>query len=191
MQGEASRMAPEDTTLECYVEALPPYQSIVLSTQPRPQIGTRREATMMIGMDISKGRQPILDDKSNTTLEHFYRPLHCNPVPSSAPTTSLKCPHPACQSKVLYTRKCDLEKHYRSHFRKYFCRISECSLCEMNSLTVSGSGYSGFATRKDRDRHERSHFPALSCKCCGKVFSRLDNLRDHWRKRHSETTFPM
>ncbi|KAL9469398.1 hypothetical protein ACSS6W_011092 [Trichoderma asperelloides] len=190
MQCEASKTAPEDTMLECYVEALPPYQSIVHSTQPRPQIDTGGGATMMSGMDVSKGRQLILVDKSNNTLEQFYRPLYCNPVSSSTPTT-LKCPHPACQSKVLYTRKCDLEKHYRSHFRKYFCRISECSLCEMNSLTVSGSGYGGFATKKDRDRHERSHFPALSCECCAKVFSRLDNLRDHWRKRHSETTFPM
>lgn len=190
MQDESLRIALEDTMSEYYLEALPPHQSIALSTPPPPppppHFDARWEAAMMGGTDILKRSLLILDDELDTALEHFHKPVRCNPVMNSTPATSLQCPHPGCQSKVLYTRKCDLEKHYRFHFRKYFCRIPGCALCEMNSLTVSGSGYGGFSTKKDRDRHEKSHFPALTCEYCGKLFSRRDNLRDHWRKRHYE-----
>ncbi|KAJ3497288.1 hypothetical protein NLG97_g2020 [Lecanicillium saksenae] len=86
-----------------------------------------------------------------------------------------RCPHPSCTSEVLFTRQCDLTKHYRQHERKHLCRIPTGDGCLI-----------GFATPKDRNRHESSHAPpSIVCNHCGRFFSRQDNLRDHRRKRHS------
>lgn len=89
------------------------------------------------------------------------------------------CPHPSCASKKIFRRQCDLNRHYRTHFRNFFCEIPDCS------YTIRGSRI-GFATVKDRDRHERTHNPSILCNYCGKRFSRGDNLRDHCRKVHAD-----
>lgn len=95
-----------------------------------------------------------------------------------------RCPHPACVSEVLFVRQCDLDKHYRQHFRKYFCRTPECSMSSEAYYKSNNSGKVGFSTVKDRDRHETTHSPSIPCHHCGKIFSRQDNLRDHCRKVH-------
>lgn len=95
-------MALEDAMLECYVQALPPYQSIMLSTQPRLYIDTRVEATMMSGSDILKRRLLILDDELKNILEQFHEPLHCNLMRNSTSATSLQCPVAPHGWKVLY-----------------------------------------------------------------------------------------
>lgn len=88
----------------------------------------------------------------------------------------LRCPHPSCSSKTVFMRQCDVDKHYRLHFRQYLCRIEGCQ--QKQGLA--------FATVKDRDRHERAHNPSIPCQHCGKLFSRQDNLRDHCRRRHGK-----
>lgn len=93
-----------------------------------------------------------------------------------------RCPHPACSSKLVFTRQCDLDKHYRLHSRGNFCREPGCSQQE-------GISTVGFVTAKDRDRHERAHHPSIPCRLCGKLFSRQDNLRDHVRRRHRLETY--
>jgi len=87
-------------------------------------------------------------------------------------TQTLKCTFDGCTSKAVFTRQCDLAKHYRQHFRKYQCRVEGCQAS------------AGFATKKDRARHERTHNPSILCEHCGRKFSRQDNLRDHIRRRH-------
>jgi hypothetical protein len=88
-----------------------------------------------------------------------------------ASTEVLKCTFENCTSKVTFTRRCDLAKHYKQHFRRHYCRLDGCSSA-------------GFATKKDRDRHERTHNPSIECEYCNRKFSRQDNLRDHVRRRH-------
>ncbi len=104
-----------------------------------------------------------------------------SPIISTAidgqPALVLECPHPSCNSKALFKRQCDLDKHYRLHFRKHFCRIPGCRRTDLESPL-------GFATTKDRDRHERLHNPSITCQYCGRLFSRFDNLRAHCRRRH-------
>lgn len=97
---------------------------------------------------------------------------------SAAAETGLCCPYPSCSSQAVFTRPCDLRKHYRLHFRKYACRVANCTLTDGEPRM--------FALRKDRDRHERAHLPSIPCLYCGRLFSRLDNLRDHCRKMHQD-----
>ena len=107
-------------------------------------------------------------------------------VEGALPATLLRCPHPTCSVKTLFTRQCDLRKHYQLHTRKYFCRVptgdEESASFQQSSQACS----TGFAMAKDRDRHERAHNPSLPCHFCGKLFSRFDNMREHIKKQHAE-----
>ena len=103
--------------------------------------------------------------------------LPATQLPDSTAPSGLPCPHPSCSSKILFTRRCDLNKHYRTHIRNHFCRADNCK-------HNSGRSPLGFATKKDRDRHEKTHNPSMPCSCCGKLFSRSDSLRAHFRRQH-------
>lgn len=94
------------------------------------------------------------------------------------PPFALQCPHPSCISKTVFTRQCDLDKHYCSHVRLYHRRFPGCYHVDTNARV--------FATKKDRDRHERAHRPSIACVYCGRLFSRQDNLRDHCWRRHQD-----
>ena len=108
---------------------------------------------------------------------------HARTLPMST-RGALRCPHPSCSSRVLFTRQCDLNKHYRQHTRKYFCRVPGCGSGTPDCLENGPGSGLGFSTLKDRNRHERGHNPSFPCYICGKLFSREDNLRDHYRKLH-------
>ncbi|KAL8812492.1 MAG: hypothetical protein Q9223_000098 [Gallowayella weberi] len=90
--------------------------------------------------------------------------------------TSWKCAYPGCVSPAVFTRGCDLRKHYRRHTKTLFCRDEHCP------AATEG----GFSSRKDRDRHEASHRPDIPCEWrgCDRVFSRVDNMKDHVRRIH-------
>ena len=89
---------------------------------------------------------------------------------------SWKCAYPGCSSQSVFTRGCDLRKHFRRHEKTLFCRYDGCS------AATEG----GFSSRKDRDRHEAKHRPDIPCEWrgCGRVFSRVDNMKDHVRRIH-------
>lgn len=91
---------------------------------------------------------------------------------------SWRCAHPNCSSQAVFTRGCDLRKHFRRHNKSLFCRREDCPQ----------SKEGGFSSRKDRDRHESRHAPSISCseKGCGRVFSRVDNMKDHVRRIHQQ-----
>lgn len=91
---------------------------------------------------------------------------------------ALYCLHPSCNSKAVFLRQCDLNKHYRSHLRKFPCRSPNCHLGNRTRPM--------FVLRKDRDRHESAHKPSIPCRYCRKIFSRRDNLRDHCRTQHQD-----
>lgn len=89
---------------------------------------------------------------------------------------SWRCAHPGCTSQATFTRGCDLRKHFRRHTKSLFCRHEGCPQ----------SREKGFSSKKDRDRHEASHQPGVACewKGCERIFSRVDNMKDHVRRIH-------
>ena len=93
------------------------------------------------------------------------------------------CAYPNCTSTnaarnrpYTFRRPCDLRKHYTQHRKHFFCRFEGCPQ----------SVRAGFATSKDRARHEAKHNPAVRCILdgCDRVFSRVDNMKDHARRIH-------
>ncbi|CEI62095.1 unnamed protein product [Fusarium venenatum] len=103
-------------------------------------------------------------------------------------TRPSKCPFPSCKSTTIFESGRDFRRHYRQHFKRFFCRYPECSQSTQDLQEV---GTKGFATRKDRARHESKHKPTVRCpwhdqegQQCLRVFSRVDNMRDHYRRIH-------
>lgn len=87
-----------------------------------------------------------------------------------------RCAHPGCTSQALFRRGCDLRKHFNRHRKHLFCRHEGCPQ----------SRQGGFSSKKDRARHEAKHNPGIVCEWdgCGRVFSRVDNMKDHVRRIH-------
>ncbi|OJJ74979.1 hypothetical protein ASPBRDRAFT_205029 [Aspergillus brasiliensis CBS 101740] len=92
------------------------------------------------------------------------------------PDGSWRCAYPGCSSHAVFRRGCDLRKHYNRHRKHLFCRYEGCP------QAVRG----GFSSKKDRDRHEAKHNPEIPCEWdgCQRVFSRVDNMKDHVRRIH-------
>lgn len=87
-----------------------------------------------------------------------------------------RCKYPGCTSKSVFTRACDLRKHFNRHTKYLFCRFDGCP------QATEG----GFSSKKDRARHEAKHNPQIPCEWedCDRVFSRMDNMKDHVRRIH-------
>ncbi|CAL5872882.1 uncharacterized protein PFLUO_LOCUS7151 [Penicillium psychrofluorescens] len=90
-----------------------------------------------------------------------------------------QCAHPGCSSQAIFRRGCDLRKHYNRHRKHLFCRHEGCPQAM----------HGGFSSKKDRARHEAKHNPGIMCEWhgCGRVFSRVDNMKDHVRRIHRKT----
>lgn len=86
------------------------------------------------------------------------------------------CAYPGCTSKAIFTRGCDLRKHYKRHTKTFFCQHVGCA-------QATGGG---FSSGKDLARHEARHNPDIPCEWegCDRVFSRVDNMRDHVKRIH-------
>lgn len=80
-------------------------------------------------------------------------------------------------SKV-YPRRCDLNKHLKSHERAFRCNITGCSHTQ------------GFALPKDLRRHIDTIHRKSTFTCyfpdCGEQFSRSDNCQRHFDEQHSQ-----
>ncbi|KAE8377390.1 hypothetical protein BDV26DRAFT_304956 [Aspergillus bertholletiae] len=82
----------------------------------------------------------------------------------------------------------DFRRRDRQHVKRFFCRYKNCLQSEPDSPSFKKRG---FTTRKDRDRHEARHKPEIRCQWrneqgeqCTRLFSRMDNMRDHVRRIH-------
>jgi len=147
-------------------------------------------------------------------LEEYGIPLHNS---SLSVSKAWCCGFPGCNSQVIFTRACDLHKHYKRHSQRFYCRKKSCSRSAESDAEAKlpPSGSSGpsnsalndqvsngtsrvrhrwFASKKDRDRHEAKHSPRIQCtwrgsggEHCPRVFSRLDNMKDHIRRVHKPT----
>ncbi|KAH7137939.1 hypothetical protein B0J11DRAFT_223 [Dendryphion nanum] len=86
------------------------------------------------------------------------------------------CKYPGCNSRAVFTRGCDLRKHYKRHRKTFFCHHEGCP-------QATGGG---FSSKKDLARHEAKHNPGVRCDVegCDRVFSRVDNMRDHVKRIH-------
>lgn len=86
------------------------------------------------------------------------------------------CAYPGCTSQATFVRGCDLRKHFRRHTKSLFCRHEDCPQATE----------AGFSSKKDRDRHEAKHKPGVPCEWegCDRIFSRVDNMKDHVRRIH-------
>lgn len=132
--------------------------------RPEGYQGSRSRAAS--GSDYSRSPSP-----NPAELHNFGFPL--------ADGRSWRCAHPGCTSQAVFTRGCDLRKHFRRHTKSLFCRHEGCSQ----------STEGGFSSKKDRDRHEAKHKPGVPCQWegCERVFSRVDNMKDHVRRIHRKS----
>jgi hypothetical protein len=112
--------------------------------------------------------------------------------PDSTSLARAKCPFPGCKSTARFATPRDFRRHYRQHFKRFFCHYENCPQSAPDPQNPSKRG---FATRKDRDRHEAKHKPEIRCQWrnqhgeqCTRVFSRMDNMRDHVRRIHQRKT---
>ncbi|KAF2175195.1 hypothetical protein K469DRAFT_510002, partial [Zopfia rhizophila CBS 207.26] len=74
----------------------------------------------------------------------------------------------------------DLRKHHKRHIKPLFCRHEGCP--------QSTGG--GFSSKKELARHEAGHNHSVRCdwEGCNRVFSRVDNMRDHVKRMHLKTS---
>ncbi|KAK6814938.1 hypothetical protein RU639_009658 [Aspergillus parasiticus] len=106
-------------------------------------------------------------DRSSATSERVYR-----------------CDHPECQSRRGFTQEAHLIKHMRTH---------KPVLCPRPGCTVQA------AKTKDIRRHvmvvhklwaknQWNMEESFCCEICSEPFTRKDNLRRHYKKKHEDTT---
>lgn len=152
-------------------------------------------------------RHSLLPQRSSGSSLHAYGV----PIRSSDSTTAQawRCAFPNCTSRAVFTRGCDLRKHYNRHSKHLFCRVDGCPQSEAACIAVAqqqaiqaGAEVSdpsklavtgGFSSKKDRARHEAKHNPGIKCEWkgpngeeCGRLFSRMDNMKDHVRRIHNK-----
>lgn len=153
-------------------EWLPPLPSLSTAAIPSPQFSTQSSDPYSLEAESHGSAADSLTSElgwsSSASDDDAASATNANGA-----ITPQRCPHPACTSRVLFTRQCDINKHFHLHLRTYTCR------------TPAGKGcLVAFATAKDRRRHESSHAPSIVCNICGRIFSRQDNLLSHRRKLH-------
>lgn len=187
----ARHQSPTDPSIESHSEVSS------RSCSPNPH--------QSLSQSISSRRASI-QKPSNSSLHSYGIPIRS---PDSTTVQAWRCAYPNCTSRAVFTRGCDLRKHYNRHSKHLFCRVAGCPQSEAacvaaaqqqaiqagaealdpSQLALSG----GFSSKKDRARHEAKHNPGIKCEWkgvngeeCGRVFSRMDNMKDHVRRIHNK-----
>ncbi|KAL4780191.1 hypothetical protein BJX76DRAFT_351197 [Aspergillus varians] len=123
-----------------------------------------------------------LPSRTPSTSSSNTKDLTLYGTPSPTHPGAWRCAYPNCTSPSLFRRGCDLRKHYNRHRKHLFCRHDGCPQA---NAQIPGAG---FSSKKDRDRHEAKHNPGIVCEWagegCTRVFSRVDNMKDHVRRIH-------
>lgn len=125
---------------------------------------------------ISTSPAPTLSDFESKSSSPPFNPADLTRYGIPAGDGVWRCAHPGCTSQALFRRGCDLRKHFNRHRKHLFCRHEGCPQSKQG----------GFSSKKDRARHEAKHNPGIVCEWdgCGRVFSRVDNMKDHVRRIH-------
>src|SRR5690606_11685599 len=108
---------------------------------------------------------------------------HTEPVtPTLRQAELLICDFPNCPRTAPFSRPCDLNKYRKTHEKNHICTMN---------LPSGGPCEQRFATSKDLKRHQNSGAHGAQgdyeCPHCGCRKSRLDNLKDHMRRKHKST----
>ncbi|KAF1946413.1 C2H2 type zinc finger domain-containing protein [Clathrospora elynae] len=145
------------------------------ATRPSRSHSASSSAGMNLPSNIPSERSPPALSRS---LSPTSPDLRSYGIPNNNGTWS--CAFPGCTSRAVFTRGCDLRKHHKRHTKSFFCRHSDCP--------QSTGG--GFSSKKDLARHEAKHNPGVLCDWdnCDRVFSRVDNMRDHVKRIHLKTS---
>ncbi|RYO75584.1 hypothetical protein DL766_001829 [Monosporascus sp. MC13-8B] len=136
------------------------------------------------------GYESHVFDQAHSSRRRSLDEISDEHIPQPVFTTPCQCTFQNCKSTTVFTTGRDFRRHYRQHFKRFFCRYEECPQSRDDS---GDAGTKGFATRKDRARHEAKHNPAIKCPWqnrngtqCTRTFSRMDNMRDHYRRIHEK-----
>ena len=113
----------------------------------------------------------ILDDEAERSMARRKK----NAEPR---IIEMKCSDRTCDK--VFTRKCDLAKHEKTHSRPFKCPIANCKYHDM-----------GLPTEKERDRHindKHSTDPKYyHCEYCSFKTKRDSNCKQHMEKKHGWT----
>lgn len=142
---------------------LPPQTTINYSYTPTP-ITKQPELELELEQPLSS---KSIFSSPKTDADETWEPADIHHIGYRDVASNWRCAFAGCQSSRIFVRACDLRKHFRGHEKAFFC---EKQLCQSAGV--------GFATRKDYQRHMRSHQPAIECPHIGciRVFSRKDNM---------------
>ena len=159
-----------------------PTRPISSSSSSPSSAATAAAAAKMASIRSSRRRERSLrgddDDDDDDDKERDRGQASADPITKyghQLPDGTFRCAYPNCSSHSAFRRACDLRKHYNQHRRHLFCRFDKCP------QSVEG----GFSSKKDRARHEAKHNPGVKCeRGCGRVFSRVDNMKDHVKRIH-------
>jgi len=157
------------------------------SDSSRPQ-----SESAISGFQSDSGYESHAHEQAPSSRRRSLDEISDEHIPQPVFTTPCQCTFQDCKSTTVFTTGRDFRRHYRQHFKRFFCRYEECP----QSRDDSGeAGSKGFATRKDRARHEAKHNPAIKCPWqnrngaqCTRTFSRMDNMRDHYRRIHEKAS---
>ncbi|USP73339.1 hypothetical protein yc1106_00613 [Curvularia clavata] len=156
------------------------HDSTLLSQYPGATRPSRSHSTSSsVGHGIASS---VPSETSPPALSRSLSPsspdLRAYGIPNKNGTWS--CAYPGCTSRAVFTRGCDLRKHHKRHTKSFFCRHTDCP--------QSQGG--GFSSKKDLARHEAKHNPGVLCDWdgCDRVFSRVDNMRDHVKRIHLKSS---
>ena len=126
-----------------------------LPYEPTP--GIKREASSLLDDDVAR---------SMARRKKGYIPE----------IVEMKCSDPECDK--IFTRKCDLSKHEKTHSRPFKCPEPSCKYHEQ-----------GLPTEKERDRHiNDKHDPNphyYKCNFCEFRTKRESNCKQHMEKKHN------
>ena len=90
----------------------------------------------------------------------------------------LRCSDKTCDK--IFTRKCDLAKHEKTHSRPFKCAVADCKYHDL-----------GLPTEKERDRHMNDKHSAnphfYHCLYCPFKTKRDSNCKQHMEKKHGWT----
>ena len=122
-----------------------------------PTPGIKREASSLLDDDVAR---------SMARRKKGYIPEY----------VEMKCSDPTCDK--IFTRKCDLAKHEKTHSRPFKCPETTCKYHEL-----------GLPTEKERDRHindkhdNNPHY--YKCDFCEFRTKRESNCKQHMEKKHN------
>ncbi|KAH7401415.1 hypothetical protein BKA66DRAFT_405613 [Pyrenochaeta sp. MPI-SDFR-AT-0127] len=158
---------------------LAPDQNLFPQSYGVPRPSRSHSASSSAGLGIHSS---VPSERSPPSLSRSLSPsspdLRAYGIPNKNGTWS--CAYPGCTSRAVFTRGCDLRKHHKRHTKSFFCRHVDCP-------QATGGG---FSSKKDLARHEAKHNPGVLCDWdgCDRVFSRVDNMRDHVKRIHLKSS---